>query len=207
MIKTKYDAVDRFSFFENLSKIGAKQPSTGIFFDGCFAYIMDENAAGRIIVRDGNRTGTLFYDFKTGDTLKLDSSCIPKFEPQLENFFFIQKRKVLSYIKNLRLSKRKMNTSFVHINAESDKIILKFYTKKREILGQFSQNLKLIKSAKSPHLSHFCKINLLYFTEILSHSFKEYDIIGIRYKNPEEVYLFGKNPKKPNILWKLTKYK
>ena len=63
---------------------------------------------------------------------------------------------------------------------KNDKIIVTFYTKKSEILGEFSQNLYLISSKKSGIAlipGHFCKMNLLYFSEIIAQSFKEYDII------------------------------
>ena len=211
MIKTKYDAVDRFSFFENLSKIGSKQPSTGVFFSGCFAYCMDDNACGKIIVRDGNRDGTLFYDFKTGETLPLDTAMLPRFPAHCENFFFLQRRKLSAYIKGLGIAKRKMATSTAVISRDkNDKVIVTLYTKKGEILGEFSQNLYLISSKKSGIAlipGHFCKMNLLYFSEIIAQSFKEYDIIGVRFDEKDEVCLFGKNPKKPNITWKLTTYK
>ena len=204
-IYQKSDALDRFSFFENLSSALSKSPSTGIFFKGNSAYVFDDVACGKLIVRDGRRDSHIFYDFKTGDTLKLDTMMTPTFPQYCNNIFFLNKRKLLAFVKNLNIPKRKAQKALIFIEVRETSIHLTIRSAKGECIGSFSQPLYINKNkVRNVFIKNLTfRTNFYYFYQILLYSFAEYDIIGVRHNNSKEIFMFGKNNKKPNISWSL----
>lgn len=204
-INQKSDALDRFSFFENLSSAVSKNPSRGVFFKDNEAFVFDDIACGKIIVRDGRHDSHIFYDFKSGDTLRLDTMIVPQFATRCRGIFFLNKRKMLRFLENLNIPRRKAQKANLFIEVHDTCVHFTIKAAKGETLGTFSQPV-IIDRKKSnnihPENLKFCT-KFYYFWQILLYSFKEYDIIGVRYNAENEIYLFGKNFKKPNICWLL----
>ncbi len=204
-INQKSDALDRFSFFENLSSEISKNPSRGLFFKNNEAYVFDDIACGKLIVRDGRHDSHLFYDFKTGDTLRLDTMITPTFPKYCSSIFFLNKRKFIKFVKNLNIPKRKAQKASIFIEVHETNVHLTIRAAKGECMGSFSQPLYIdknkVKNIRAQNLAF--RTNFYYFYQILLYSFKEYDIIGVRYNNSKEIFVFGRNDKKPNICWSL----
>ena len=204
-INQKSDALDRFSFFENLSSAISKSPSSGVFFKNNEAFVFDDIACGKIVVRDGRYDSHIFYDFKTGDTLRLDTLIVPRFENKCRGIFFLNRRKMIRFLENLDIPKRKAQKANIFVEVHETCVHFTIRAAKGEVLGTFSQPIIIDKKKCNnihPENLKFCT-KFYYFHQILLYSFQEYDIIGVRYNTEKEIYLFGKNFKKPNICWLL----
>lgn len=196
---TKSDVVERLKpFYDISSSCGGK--CEGVKFIGNCAYVEDEKAVGRVIVRDGRYDSDLFYEYGTDETFFAGKET-PSVPARDKFLVFVHKPRFLSFIESLGIQRRKLLKTKLQIEICKTEIHFKVFAAKGDCLGSFSQRIFLDKRKRDNIVIGEFQITipLYYFYGILKNIFLEYSIVGLRYGEQGRICIFGKNHRKPNI--------